>query len=104
MRISPFSCRSFTVDLKLPETAKESANLCVFKLAITGNDSRGGDKSDAESSAAEVEVKVTTVPCFRLASYRVMFHPSEKRTLKHLPLSLIRDSFPFGFQGKGEVR
>ncbi|KAI4798152.1 hypothetical protein KUCAC02_022252, partial [Chaenocephalus aceratus] len=41
-----------------PETAKESANLCVFRPAITGNDSRGGDKSDAESSAAEVEVEV----------------------------------------------
>lgn len=36
---------------------------------------------------SEVEVKVTTVPCFPLASYRVMFQQSEKRTLKHLPLS-----------------
>lgn len=37
-------------------------------------------------------------------SPRVMFHQNEKRTLKHLPLSLIRDSFPFGFQGKRAVR
>lgn len=48
-------------------------------------------------------MKATTVPCFPLASYRVMFHQNEKRTLKHLPLSLIRDSFPFGFRGKREV-
>lgn len=81
--------------------------VCVFILAITGNDSHGGGERNAESSVAEnseVEVKVTSVPCFPLASYRVMFHQNEKRTLKHLPLSLIRDSFPFGFQGKRDVR
>lgn len=50
--------------------------------------------SVAENS--EVEVKVL---CFLLASYSVPFHQNEKRTLKHLPLSLIGDLFPFGLQG-----
>ena len=66
--------------------------LCVFKPTIRGNDSCVGGEHSAGSSVAEtsdveVEVKVTTVLCFPLASYRVMFQQSEKRTLKHLPLS-----------------
>lgn len=55
-------------------------------------------RKSSETEISEVEVKVTTLPCFPLAAYRVMFHQNEKRTLKYRPLSLIGDSFPFRVQ------
>lgn len=68
----------------------------------------GGGWVSAENSVAEKSLKRKwkwpQCSVFPSASYRVMFHPNEKGTLKHLPLSLIGESFPFGFQGEREGR
>ena len=75
----------------------------VFKLIFSGNDSQKRGKLNTKALWLRTlwwkwKCSISPRPLCHVTS-----HQKKKRTLKHLPLQLIGDSFPFGFEGRREL-